>query len=181
MSPNLYNPHFLLENHRPQPDPVILTGIIYVCIFVRMFVIFCIVCLFVCMPVSLYVCMSVRLNFCMLFMYVCMFGCLRVCMCVFFLNNEFLLYEKLAATDWARSKYFFFIFLSFWLSFYLSFFFIYVFIHFFYHFIFHFFIIFSSSGAKKNKKMENCNFPRVFFIFLSFLVPVVELMKNDGK
>ena len=29
--------------------------------------------------------------------------------------------------------------------------------------------------------LENCNFPRVFFIFLSFLLPVVELMKNDKK
>ena len=51
---------------------------------------------------------------------------------------------------------------------------------------------------KKMKKMrkiaifhflENCNFPRVFFsffvhlfiIFLSFLLPVMELMKNDKK
>ena len=82
-----------------------------------------------------------------------------------------------------------FIFLK---SFYFSFFY-----HFFYHFIFHvfsfffhffhffhflsFFIIFASSGAKIFRKIKNCNFPRVFFIFLSFLLPVVELMKNDEK
>ena len=52
------------------------------------------------------------------------------------------------------------------------FFFIYVFIHFFYHFIFHFFSFFYHflnhfffQWCKKNKKMENCNFPRVFFHF----------------
>ena len=46
------------------------------------------------------------------------------------------------------------------------------------------FIIFSSSGAKIFQEMENYNFPRVFFIFyhfLSFLLPVVELMQNDSK
>ena len=50
------------------------------------------------------------------------------------------------------------------------------------------FIIFASSGAKIFQEMENYNFPRVFFIFLSFffnflsfLLPVVELMKNDKK
>ena len=31
-----------------------------------------------------------------------------------------------------------------------------------------FFIIFASSGAKKIQKMENCNFPRVFFHFFIF-------------
>ena len=43
------------------------------------------------------------------------------------------------------------------------------------------FIIFASSGAKILQKMENCNFPRVFFMFLSFfyhvssfLLPVVQ-------
>ena len=121
-------------------------------------------------------------------------------------------YEKLAATDWARSKYFFFIFLSFWSSFYLSFFFIYLFIHFFlsfyfsffYHFIFHlfyhffiilffifyhFFIIFYHfffQWCKKNLKNGKLQFSSSFFhffiflsFFLSFLLPVVELMKND--
>ena len=65
----------------------------------------------------------------------------------------------------------------------------------FFHFVFIFlslFIIFASSGAKKIQEMEHYNFPRVFFHFfsffyhlfiivLSFLFPVVELMKNDKK
>ena len=44
------------------------------------------------------------------------------------------------------------------------------FFHLFYH-VFHFssvFIIFASSGAIFFKKMENCNVPRVFIIFLAF-------------
>jgi len=64
------------------------------------------------------------------------------------------------------------------------------FFHFFSFFIFFsfflsFFIIFASNGAKNLQEMENYNFPRVFFhfliIFLKFLLPVVELMKNDKK
>ena len=53
-----------------------------------------------------------------------------------------------------------------------------------------FFVIFASSGAKIFQEMENYNFRRVFSffyrfsffsMFLSFLLPVVELMKNDKK
>ena len=109
-------------------------------------------------------------------------------------------YEKLAATDWARSKYFFSFFYRF------GYHFIYHFFHlcfhsFFYHFTFHFLIIifnhflsflsffliiFSSSGAKKNPKNGKLQFSPSFFsffyhFFLSFLLPVVELMKNDEK
>jgi len=55
----------------------------------------------------------------------------------------------------------------------------------FFHFFLSRFIIFASSGAKIFRKIKNCNFPPVFFhffiIFLSFLLPVVELMKNDEK
>ena len=103
-------------------------------------------------------------------------------------------YEKLAATDWAGSKYFFFIFLSFWLSFYLSFFFhlcfhsfffiilffifLSFFLSFFYRFIFHFFIIFlsfffiifSSSGEKKNKKWKIAIFLEFFSFFYHFVI-----------
>ena len=93
-------------------------------------------------------------------------------------------------------KIFFFIFLSFGYHFIYHFFFIYVFIHFFliilfficlsfyfsfflffsffsFFFIFiflSFFIIFASSGAKIFRKIKNCNFPRVFFNFLSFFL-----------
>ena len=52
-----------------------------------------------------------------------------------------------------------------------------------------FFIIFASSGAKIFQKMENCNFPRVFFICLSCFIIVyhfcttvpleAKMMKND--
>ena len=60
-----------------------------------------------------------------------------------------------------------------------------VFFHFFIIFPI-FFIIFASSGAKILQEMENYTFPRVFFfhffiICLNFLLPVVELMKNDKK
>ena len=59
----------------------------------------------------------------------------------------------------------------------------------FYHFLIIFWIIFSSSGAKKNPKNGKLQFSSSFFsffyhffiIFLSFLLPVVELMKNDKK
>ena len=39
----------------------------------------------------------------------------------------------------------------------------------FYYFV-SFFITFASSGAKIFQKMENCNFPRVFFMFFHFLI-----------
>ena len=65
---------------------------------------------------------------------------------------------------------------------------------FFYHFIFHFFFIFSffyhfliiisSIVEKKEKKWKIAIFLEFFhflIIFLSFLLPVVELMKNDKK
>ena len=87
------------------------------------------------------------------------------------------------ATHWKSLKYLFFHFLSFWLSLhsscfyhlfyhlhFLSFFFN-IFNHFVYHFLSFFlscFIIFASSGAKIFQEMENYNFPRVFFMFLSF-------------
>ena len=48
-----------------------------------------------------------------------------------------------------------------------------------------FFIIFASSGAKSFRKIKNAislEFFHFFIIFfLSFLLPVVELMKNDEK
>ena len=69
-------------------------------------------------------------------------------------------------------------FSSFWLSLHSSFFIIYFIIfiflsfqvsffnHLFYH-VFSFFVIFASSGAKIFQKMESCNFPRFFHVFLS--------------
>ena len=89
-------------------------------------------------------------------------------------------YEKLAATDWARSKYFFFhffivlviILFIFFFSFMFSFIFFYHFFiilfFIFYHFFIIFLIIFSSSGAKKNPKIGKLQFSSSFFHFLSF-------------
>ena len=65
----------------------------------------------------------------------------------------------------------------------------------FFHFLsffFNLFIIFASSGANIFKKMENCNFPRVFsfffyhflsllFHFSSFLLPVVQKFSKKWK
>ena len=104
-------------------------------------------------------------------------------------------------------KIFFFIFLSFWLSFYLSFFFIYVFTHvffiilffiffiiflsfyfsfffiffIFYHLFYHFFFQWCQKNQKNGKMQFSSNFFHFFIIFFSFLLPVVELMKNDEK
>ena len=111
-------------------------------------------------------------------------------------------YEKLAATDWARSKYFFFIFLSFWLSFYLSFFFHLCFIHFFiilffifYHFLsfyFSFFIIFYHFFnhfffqwcKKKSKNWKIAIFLEFFSFFYHFCFRWWnwwKMIKNDEK
>ena len=157
--PNLYNLHFLLENHRPQPDPVILTGIIYVCIFVRMFVILWKTC-------------SHRLGQVKIFFFSFFYRFGYHFIYHFFFHLCF-------------HSFFFIILFFIFLSFFLSFFFI---ILFFIFFIIFFQSFFSSSGAKKIQKMENCNFPRVFFIFLSFFYHFCfqwwnwwKMMKNDGK
>ena len=90
------------------------------------------------------------------------------------------LWKTEPATHWKLLKYFFilydfgyhviyhffiYVFIHFFLSFYFSFFFI-IFLSFYFSFFYHFCLsFFSSSGAKKIQKMENCNFPRVFFHF----------------
>ena len=100
--PNLYNPLFLLENHRPQPDPCLtrwfLTGLsmyVYLCVCLSFFALS--VCLYACIFVCVYVCTFEFLYVCMyaFFTYVCMFVCLGVCVCFFFLNNDFLLTTNL--------------------------------------------------------------------------------------
>ena len=44
-----------------------------------------------------------------------------------------------------------------------------------------FFIIFASSGAKILQKMENCNFPRVFYFFIMFHHFCFQWCKNSAK
>ena len=66
-----------------------------------------------------------------------------------------------------------------------------IFLIIFYHFIFHFFIIFYHffyhfffQWCKKNQKMENCNFPRVFSFFYHFCFRWWnwwKMIKNDKK